>query len=116
MKMKMAITVAYFFFSLFSSSAFAASNADTISQCSVIFTIMSAKSLAQNWPADSKRNIQNNQKRFDTYGVQEFGSMAAFAQYNKTYGNRFYQWLNKQPNREDVETEFLKKCIKWVPK
>jgi hypothetical protein len=116
MKMKMVSVVAYILFSLCSSTVYAASNAETIASCSSIYTILSAKSLNANWPANAKQALERARNRYDQFAIREFGSMEAFAQYNRTFSKNFYQWYKQQPDQGKIDNKYIDLCSAWSPK
>lgn len=105
-RIKMKKTLASITLLLLSCSAIALPNRNQLSQCSVVLTVMSARYLDNPQTMQGVKRLQNLNIK---YATEVFGSMEAFAEYNKSYGMEFYQWLKVQSS--ETETQVLQGCV-----
>jgi len=113
---KIILLAAYLLHSVYSSSVFAASNAETIASCSAIYTILSAQFLGANVSPAAKQGLERARNRYDQFAIREFGSMEAFAQYNRTFSKNFFQWYKQQPDPGKINNKYIDLCAEWSPK
>lgn len=103
------LTVCASFF--LTATAYAEPTERQLTQCSTVLMRVSAKFLSSGNIQASQQASSLNQRNTN-YAVTVFGSMEKFANFNRTYGASFNQWLQSEP--EATETDILKSCVSMI--